>query len=51
MPTKEIVAISDFDPTQTLLNALDFTLTEAENETKLQEIIEQRRKKKKQQLK
>ncbi len=46
MPTKEIEAIADFDPTQTLVDAVDLTLTEKENEAKLQAIIEQRHKKK-----
>lgn len=42
----QVEAISDFDPTQTLLDAVDLTLTEKENEAKLQKIIERRRKKK-----
>jgi len=41
---QQIEAISDFDPTQTLLDAVDLTISEKENEAKLQEIIEKRRK-------
>jgi len=43
---QQVVAISDFDPTQTLLDSVDLNISEKENEAKLQEIIDKRRKKK-----
>ena len=41
---QQIEAISNFDPTQTLLDAVDLTISEKENEANLIEIIKQRRK-------
>jgi len=41
---QQIEAISNFDPTQTLLDAVDLTISEKENEAKLKEIIEKRHK-------
>ena len=46
MPTKEIEAISNFDPTQTLLDSIDLAISEKENKAKMHEIIEKRRKNK-----
>ncbi|HCC79415.1 MAG: hypothetical protein A2X25_06815 [Chloroflexi bacterium GWB2_49_20] len=40
----QVKAIAEFDPTQTLLNAVDLTISEKENETKLHELIKQMRK-------
>jgi transcriptional regulator with XRE-family HTH domain len=42
----QVKSISDFDPTETLLDAVDLTISEKENEAKLREIIEKKRKKK-----
>jgi transcriptional regulator with XRE-family HTH domain len=41
----QVEVLSDFDPTKTLWDAVDLTISEKENEAKLQEIIEQRHKK------
>lgn len=41
-----VKALSEFDPTQTLWDAVDLTISEKENEAKLHEMIEKRHKKK-----
>jgi transcriptional regulator with XRE-family HTH domain len=41
----QVKVLAEFDPTQTLLDAVDLTISEKENEGKLRNFIEQRHKK------
>jgi transcriptional regulator with XRE-family HTH domain len=43
---KQVIAIAEFDPTKTLWDAVDLTITSKEREAELQKFIEQRHKNK-----